>query len=208
MWNKNVQHTLKNWDLCCVPLPPFILIIIQCLYAIMLLSDVKRVFIHSSFQSSLCLFIHWNISVFIWAVCISWIGYWSCNRGWLPPTHLSIIYLFSLFAHFHSWLRRLLVNIQWRIRSSQVRIRSSLVVRASDCQCTSCNGPGFDPSIHRHSGIWGAADEAVLNIVRTKRKKSPPPKKKIKKKYSMPAVCGIIWYECLPSDYWLWQFHL
>jgi hypothetical protein len=32
-------------------------------------------------------------------------------------------------------------------------LRSSLVVRASDCQCTSCNGPGFDPSIRRHSGI-------------------------------------------------------
>ncbi len=59
-------------------------------------------------------------------------------------------------------------------------MRSSLVVRASDCQCTSCNGPGFDPSIRRHSGIWGAADEAVLNIVRTKRKN--PPKKYLKKK--------------------------
>ncbi len=46
-------------------------------------------------------------------------------------------------------------------------MRSSLVFRASDCQCRSCNGPGFDPSIRRHSGIWGAADEAVLNIVRT-----------------------------------------
>ncbi len=44
-------------------------------------------------------------------------------------------------------------------------MRSSLVVRASDCQCTSCNGPGFDPSIRRYSGIRGAADEAVLNIV-------------------------------------------
>jgi hypothetical protein len=32
-------------------------------------------------------------------------------------------------------------------------MRTSLVVRASDCQCTSCNGPGFDPSILRHSGI-------------------------------------------------------
>ncbi len=52
------------------------------------------------------------------------------------------------------------------MRSSLVRMRSSLVVRASDCQCTSCNGPGFDPSIRRHRGIWGAADEAVLNIVR------------------------------------------
>jgi hypothetical protein len=59
-------------------------------------------------------------------------------------------------------------------------MRSSLVVRASDCQCTSCNGPGFDPSIRRHSGIWGSADEAVLNIVRKKRKKSP--KKYFKKK--------------------------
>ncbi len=59
-----------------------------------------------------------------------------------------------------------------------MRMRSSLVVRASDCQCTSCNGPGFDPSIRRHSGIWGAADEAVLNIVRTKRKKIPPQKNK------------------------------
>ncbi len=55
-------------------------------------------------------------------------------------------------------------------------MRSSLVVRASDCQCTSCNGPGFDPSIRRHSGIWGAADEAVLNIVRIKKRKNPPEK--------------------------------
>ena len=59
-----------------------------------------------------------------------------------------------------------------RMRSSLVRMRSSLVVRASDCQCTSCNGPGFDPSIRLHSGIWGVADEAVLNIV-WKRKKIP-----------------------------------
>ncbi len=51
------------------------------------------------------------------------------------------------------------------MRSSQSRMRSGLVVRASDFQCTSCNGPGFDPSIRRHSGIWGAADEAVLNTV-------------------------------------------
>jgi hypothetical protein len=51
-------------------------------------------------------------------------------------------------------------------------MRSSLVVRASDCQCTSCNGPaGFDPSIRRHRGIWGAADEAVLNRVRKNRRK-------------------------------------
>ncbi len=31
----------------------------------------------------------------------------------------------------------------------------------------------FDPSILRHSGFWGAADEAVLNTVHRKKKKSP-----------------------------------
>ncbi len=51
------------------------------------------------------------------------------------------------------------------------RMRSSLVVRASDCQCTSsCNGPGFEPSIRRHRRIWGAADEAMLN----KYENNPP----------------------------------
>jgi hypothetical protein len=67
------------------------------------------------------------------------------------------------------------------------RMRSSLVVRASDCQCTSCNGPGFDPSIRRHSGIWGAADETVLNIVQKKKKKSPKKYLKKKKKYLAPT---------------------
>ncbi len=62
-------------------------------------------------------------------------------------------------------------------------MRSSLVVRASDCQCTSCNGPGFDSSIRRHSGIWGAADEAVLNIVLNKKRKNPP------KKYFKKSIC-------------------
>jgi hypothetical protein len=42
-------------------------------------------------------------------------------------------------------------------------MRSSRVVRASDSQCLSRNCPGFDPSILRHRGICGAADEAVLN---------------------------------------------
>ncbi len=70
------------------------------------------------------------------------------------------------------------------MKSSQVCVwdlaklwmRSSQVVRASDSQCRSRNCPGFDPSILRHSGIWGAADEIVLNIVHKKRKnpKYPP----------------------------------
>ncbi len=55
-------------------------------------------------------------------------------------------------------------------------MRSSRVVRVSDSQCRSLNCPGFDSNILRHCGIWGAADEAVLNIVHKKkkpRKKSP-----------------------------------
>ncbi len=48
-------------------------------------------------------------------------------------------------------------------------MRSSRVVSASDCQCPSRNSPGFDPGILRHRGIWGAADEAVLNKEFTKK---------------------------------------
>ncbi len=36
--------------------------------------------------------------------------------------------------------------------------RSSLMVRAPDSQCRCHNCPGFDPSILRSSGIWGAAN--------------------------------------------------
>ncbi len=57
-------------------------------------------------------------------------------------------------------------------------MRSSPVVSASDCQCRSCNSPGFDLSILRHSGIWEAADEAVLNkAYRKKIQKTPLVKK-------------------------------
>ncbi len=44
---------------------------------------------------------------------------------------------------------------EWWMRSCRVRMRSSWRSRASDCQFQS-------PSILRHSGIWGAAHEAVL----------------------------------------------
>ena len=49
-------------------------------------------------------------------------------------------------------------------------MRSSREVRASGCQCQSRNSPGFDPSILRHSGICGAADEVVLNTIHRKKK--------------------------------------
>ncbi len=63
---------------------------------------------------------------------------------------------------------------------SHLRMRSRLGVRASDCQCTSCNGPGFDPSIRRHSGIWGAADKQCWIMYEQKEKN--PAKKYLKKK--------------------------
>ncbi len=49
-------------------------------------------------------------------------------------------------------------------------MRSNRVFGASDSQCLSRNCPGFDPSTLRHSRIWGAADEAVLNKVGTLKK--------------------------------------
>ncbi len=65
-------------------------------------------------------------------------------------------------------------NITW-MRCSRLWMRCSRVVRASDFQCRSRNSPGFDPSILRHSEIWGATDEAVLNTVhRIESSKNPP----------------------------------
>ncbi len=45
---------------------------------------------------------------------------------------------------------------------------SSRVVKSSNSQCQSCNCPGFDPSILRHSGIWSVAD---IKVVRKKARK-------------------------------------
>jgi len=54
-------------------------------------------------------------------------------------------------------------RILW-MRSSRSWMRSSRVVRASDCQCRSHNSPGFDPSSLWQSRIWGAAASSS-NIV-------------------------------------------
>jgi hypothetical protein len=65
------------------------------------------------------------------------------------------------------WMRFRLVWMRFRIAWMRFRLlwmRFRLVVRASDCQCRSRNSHGFDPSIPA-PGIWGAADEAVLNTV-------------------------------------------
>ncbi len=48
-------------------------------------------------------------------------------------------------------------------------------LRASDSQCRNRNCPGFDPSILRHSGSKGAANEAVLNILHKKKQSKKIP---------------------------------
>jgi hypothetical protein len=76
-------------------------------------------------------------------------------------------------------------------------MRSGLVVIASDYQCTKCNGPGFDPSIRRHSGISGAVDEAVLNIVRKKSTKKRRRKKKMLcLARSLPLFISVSYFLC------------
>jgi hypothetical protein len=47
------------------------------------------------------------------------------------------------------------------------------MLKMSECQYQSRNSPGFDPTILRHSGIWGAADVAVLNKVHLKISEIP-----------------------------------
>ncbi len=72
-----------------------------------------------------------------------------------------------------TWMRSRLADCGWDLTECRWDLakcgmwrRSSRVVRASYCQSKRCNSPWFnDPSILRHSGIWGAVDEAVLNKV-------------------------------------------
>ncbi len=62
--------------------------------------------------------------------------------------------IYILISRMRSSLARMRSSLA-RMRSSLAQMRSSLVVRTSDCQCTSCNGPGFGPSIRRQSGSEG-----------------------------------------------------
>ncbi len=94
-----------------------------------------------------CLILVWMRSSLVWMrSCLVWMrSSLVCMRSSLVWMRSSLVWMRSSLV----WMRSSLV---W-MRSSLIWMRSSLVVRASDCQCTSCNGPGFDPSIRRHSGI-------------------------------------------------------
>ncbi len=77
---------------------------------------------------------------------------------------------------------------------AELWMRSSRVDRASDCQCQCRNIPAFDPCI-LHSGIRGAADEAVLNKVHKKIQK-----KKKKESHAYGLFLGINSYHSPDSD--------
>ncbi len=73
-------------------------------------------------------------------------------------------------------------------------MRSSRVVRASDSKCRSRNCPGYGPSILRHSGIWGAADEAgwIMYIKRKNRNLSNAIQYRNNLRYHFAKKCYII----------------
>ncbi len=68
-------------------------------------------------------------------------------------------------------------------------MRSSRVIRASNCQCQSHNSPGFNPSILRHSGIEGRQMKQCWAKSTKKFNKSPV------------KLCNSGAYENYVSDY-------
>ncbi len=97
------------------------------------------------------------------------------------PTYNASIYLRSKSSEREKWRGLNKKKIRFMIHAANlVRIaidtgkvdawmRSIRIFRVSDCQCQSRNNPGFDASILRHNGIWGAADEAVFNTVQREK---------------------------------------
>jgi hypothetical protein len=107
----------------------------------------------------------------------------SWGMQWWPLGDMRInsdeIYSWVWMRSSRVWMRSSRVWMRssrvW-MRSGREWIRSSRVFRASGCQCLIATILGFDSSILRHSGIWGAAEEAGLNKVHKKfknLKKSP-----------------------------------
>ncbi len=88
------------------------------------------------------------------------------------------------------------------------KLRSSLVVRASESRYRGRNCPGFDPSILRHNEIWGAADEAMLNIVHKKNpKNSPLILEKRKEKGTKKEIANhIFFFFKMNSESFFWNF--
>ncbi len=70
------------------------------------------------------------------------------------------------------WMRSSRMWMRWY---SRMWMRSSRMVRAFDSLSQIRNSPVLSPgNLRRHSRIWGAADEAVLNKVHKKSHKNDP----------------------------------
>ncbi len=113
------------------------------------------------------------------------IFFFSHSFDWLFPFRLlsnninrqigPLLLSLQILRHFFFNLIELYFFRVDEIYSSGIFSPVATVDRAYDCQCQSRNRPGFNPSIFGHSGIWGAADEAVLKKVlkNTKQNISP-----------------------------------
>jgi hypothetical protein len=79
----------------------------------------------------------------------------SCTVLHCPALSCTVLHCPAL-TYLRSSARTLdsTVKVYW-MRCSRMWMRCSGVARASDSLCRSRNCPGFDPSILRHSGIWG-----------------------------------------------------
>ncbi len=125
------------------------------------------------------------------------------SQVWISSSQVWIRFSQVWMKSSQVWMRSSQVWIRssqvW-IRSSQVWwnlakcgwdlanlwMRSSQVVRASDCQCQSRNSPGFDPSILRHSGIWGAAmKQCGITYIKIKNKILKIPLSKLARLFSL-----------------------
>ncbi len=92
-----------------------------------------------------------------------------CHRIISSPFAVSTV---STVSTYLSTYMRSSPVCRWDL--AELWMRSSRMVRVSDSQCVSRNCPGFYPSILPHSGIWGAAGEAMLNKELKKSKKISP----------------------------------
>ncbi len=85
-------------------------------------------------------------------------------RYWLRENIFSCVWSISYGSQEPQQVIQLEIkHLKWA--SCRKWLRSNRVVRSSYCQCRCRSSLLFDPSILRHNGIWGAADEAVLNKV-------------------------------------------
>jgi hypothetical protein len=99
----------------------------------------------------------------IWMYCINWDGRPRCFLSGNIVFQFSVQYLCSV-SIIKNKFREKYSNAKYCGLDLAERLER-LAVNA-----TVATGPGFHPSILRHGGIWGAADEAVLLLYSVHKK--------------------------------------